>query len=100
MIRVFLYSLLFFSIVACSKGKKTKPIVIKSPSWTREYSTTNGFSAVGITTREGNLKEKIKYAEQNGIQNLKVNIGVELENFLLKEMCCFDEEKRNFIVAT
>ena len=44
--------------------------------------------------------KKIKYAEQNGIQNLKVNIGVELENFLLKETMCLNEERRNFVVAT
>ena len=100
MIRGFLYSLLLLSLVSCSKGKKINPIVIKSPAWTREYDNKNGFSSVGITTKEGSLKEKIKYAEQNGIQNLKVNIGVELENFLLKETMCLNEERRNFVVAT
>ncbi|GEM_PF-5876591 len=94
------FLLLSFAIFSCSNGKKTKPIIIKSPTWTREYNNKNNFSAIGITTKEGNLKEKIKYAEKNGIQNLKTNLGVELENFLLQEMACFEKDRRNLIVST
>ena len=94
------FLLLSFAIFSCSNGKKTKPIIIKSPAWTREYNNKNNFSAIGITTKEGNLKEKIKYAEKNGIQNLKTNLGVELENFLLQEMACFEKDRRNLIVST
>ena len=71
---------------------------VKPPEWVTQ-ETNDFLSAVGITNGKKSLIESKEFAEQNAIENLRINIIVGLESFLYEETKNLELNKRKKIIS-
>ena len=101
--KISLFVFLLF-LVSCGKNNdiiNKQPISIsyvKPPEWVTQ-ETNDFLSAVGITNSKNKLVKAKTLAEQNAIENLKINVIVGLESFLYEETKNLELNKRKKIIS-
>lgn len=93
-----LYFCLFLFVVNCSSSEKKdeKVNIIHAPQWvSKSASSNNLFSGVGLTDKKGSIRDVIKYAEGNALENLKPTMSVKVNEFFEQEIVSFNQFKKD-----
>ena len=93
-----IYISLFLFVCACSStdNNNEKVNIIHAPQWVnKSVSSENIFYGIGLTDKNGSIRDVIKYAEGNAIENLKPTISVKVNEFFDEEIVSFNQDKKD-----